>query len=271
MNITKRQLRRFIKQAINEHQVKPSVTNISPDYLAKINSLIDGGSIAQARVLIDALGGPDDYVDNYIEYGEVGDLEKLGNETASMFDDPLPSDIALPPRPLKPGFSYDDVHAKDQEASALARDKREANRDSYPPGFDAEDAYDMHIERYFGNRNRPVRDDDFLKEAIAQRVLLREMAVRRIMEIEMSEQYYLKPQDSPGTRIGAGTSVESLMDGLYDALNNGYTHVVVDIDMRDFRNDRSQFRYGIFQTIERAIVALKVRRDPRVLFARRGP
>ncbi len=104
-----------------------------------------------------------------------------------------------------------------------------------------------------------------------RQMILRESYMRRIMEIEMTDQYYLKPQDSPGTRISLGTTVEGLIDGLYDAMNDGYTHVVVDTDMRDFRNDRSKFRYGIFQLIDRAIIALQVNEDPRALFARREP
>jgi hypothetical protein len=96
----------------------------------------------------------------------------MGNETAAMFDDPLPfnTDGPLPPRPLNPGYSYDDMYAKDQEAYALARKKRDDYRDSYPPGVDAEKAFidaesifDTHIDRYFKNRNRPIRDDDFIE------------------------------------------------------------------------------------------------------------
>ena len=152
---------------LNEHRLKPTAANISPDHLSKIDSLIDGGSIDQARSLIDALGGPADYVDDYIEYSEVGDMEKLGNEVADLFKpmdiDSIDPGIGFPSRDFKPGFDYDDMHALDDEATALARDKREKARGSGMSGFEAEDAYDTHIERYFGNRNRPVRRDEFLE------------------------------------------------------------------------------------------------------------
>ncbi len=67
MRITRRQLRRLINEAINEHRIKPALPgHISADHVSKIHSLIDGGSYDQARSIIDALGGSPDYVDNYI-------------------------------------------------------------------------------------------------------------------------------------------------------------------------------------------------------------
>jgi hypothetical protein len=169
MRITRRQLRRLILQEV---RIKPDAINIPPQHLDKIHNLIDTGELAQAQSLIDAFGGDPNYARNYTEYEKVGDMEKRGNEVAAMFDDPLPfnTDGPLPARPLKPGFSYDDMYAKDQEAYALARKKRDDYRDSYPPGvdvekafIDAENVFDTHIDRYFKNRNRPIRDDDFLK------------------------------------------------------------------------------------------------------------
>ena len=74
MRITRRQLRRLINEAINEHRIKPTLPgHISADHTSKIHSLIDDGSHDQAQSFIDALGGSPDYVDDYIEYGEVGD------------------------------------------------------------------------------------------------------------------------------------------------------------------------------------------------------
>lgn len=169
MKITRRQLRRLINEAINEHRIKPAPpAHISADHIGKIHSLIDGGSHDQARSIIDALGGPADYVDDYIEYAEVGDMEKLGNETADLFEPmDLDSIEGFPPREFKPGYDYGDMFHLDSEATELARAKREKARKR--PAFDgitafkAEDVYDTHIERYFGNRNRPVRGDEFLK------------------------------------------------------------------------------------------------------------
>ena len=169
MRITKRQLRRLINEAINEHRIKPALPgHISTSHASKIDSLIDGGSHDQAQSLIDALGGSPDYVDDYIEYEEVGDMEKLGNEIADLFEPMNQGSISFgAPREFKPGYDYDDMFALDDKATALARDKREKARkrpafDGITP-FDAEDAYDTHIDRYFGNRNRPVRGDEFLE------------------------------------------------------------------------------------------------------------
>ena len=174
MKITRRQLRRLILQEVRI-KPDPAASMVPPEYMDKIHDLINSGdpaNIEQAQSFIDAFGGDPNYTRNYEEYEKVGDMEKRGNEVAEMFDDPLPFDTdgPLPPRPLKPGFSYEDMYAKDQEAYALARKKRDDYRDSYPPGIDAEEAFvdaenvfDMHIDRYFKNRNRPVRDDDFLK------------------------------------------------------------------------------------------------------------
>ena len=172
MKITRKQLRRLINEAINEHRIKPAPTNIPPQHLDKIHNLIDMGELEQAHSLIDAFGGPSDYVNDYVEYEEVGDMEKLGNEVADLFkpmnqgsiDLRIPTQKGFPSREFKPGFDYDDMHALDDKATALARDKREKARGSGMSGFEAEDAYDTHIERYFGNRNRPVRGDEFLHE-----------------------------------------------------------------------------------------------------------
>jgi len=269
MKVTRRQLRQIILQEV---RIKPSVTNIPPQHLDKIHSLIEDGEFEQAQSFIDAFDGDPDYVDNYIAYGEVGDLEKMGNEVAAVFGDPLPFDPdgPMPARPLKPGFSYDDVYAKDEEAYALARKKRDDHRDSYPPGFDAQEAYYTHIDRYSINRNAPIRDDDLLKETIVQGILLQEMAVRRILEIEMTDQIYLVHPDLPGGRIPLGQSVDALIEALYRMTGEGYTHVVMSTDLRDFNRDRSVFPYGIYTALSKAIRVLEYNRDPRSLFLQRS-
>lgn len=165
MRITRKQLRRLINEAINEHRIKPALPgHISADHTSKIHSLIDDGSHDQAQSFIDALGGQADYVDDYIEYGEVGDMEKLGNETADLFEPmDLDSIEGFPPREFKPGYDHGDMFHLDYKATELAGAKREKARAGGMSGSEAEDVYNTHIERYFGNRNRPVRGDEFLE------------------------------------------------------------------------------------------------------------
>ena len=103
-----------------------------------------------------------------------------------------------------------------------------------------------------------------------RQMLLREMAVRRILEIEMSDQIYLIHPDLPGGRVFAGDTVEDLVNALYEMLDQGFTHIVMSQDLRDFRKDRSVFLYGVYTVIPQAIKALKVRKDPRVLFRPRS-
>ena len=113
------------------------------------------GSIEQARSLIDALGGSADYVDDYIAYTEVGDMEKLGNEVNDLFEPANGGTIALgAPREFKPGYGYGDMFPLDDEAYSLARSKT----DSYL-GSD-----DYNLDRFEKNRNRHLHPDDFLSE-----------------------------------------------------------------------------------------------------------
>jgi len=239
-----------------EHRIKPSVTNIPLQHLDKIHDLIDAGELAQAQAFIDAFGGDPDYVDDYIEYQEVGDLEKLGNEAAAILSEP--------------GYRYDDVQAVDDRARAIARDsmedfeKQEDRLDSF---------YDSYYTRYAKNRNKEHlnaipqhRDPDIFLE----HKLLQEMAVRRILEIEMTDQYYLHAPELPGGKVAIGVEVEDLIDALYSFINKSYTHIVMADDLRDFNRDRSQFRYGIYTKIETAIKMLQIHRDPRRLYIQRS-
>ena len=163
MKITRRQLRRLINEAINEHKIKPVLPDhISADHASKIQSLIDGGSHDQARSIIDALGGSPDYVDDYIAYGEVGDLEKLGNKAADLH-------ATIP----KDGYGFsklkdmEPVYDIDQQAYDLVKSKILKDEQVDPEYFDREM---VHNRRYYGNRNRaPEVDrrgyfaDDFIR------------------------------------------------------------------------------------------------------------
>ena len=159
MKITRRQLRRLINEAINEHRIKPALpAHIPAGHISKIHSLIDGGSHDQARSIIDALGGSPDYVDDYIEYGEVGDLEKLGNKAADLRAtiDGLDA-YGYPTEAMSP------VYDIDAEAYELAKSKALKDHPIDPDlGLPSDEIitpeqYAAEIDqgrRYYGNRNR---------------------------------------------------------------------------------------------------------------------
>jgi len=89
MKLNKETLKRIIKEELdavmNETRIKPDLTGIPDEYVEKINSLIDNGEVAQASSLIDALGLDPNYVDQYREYQQVGDIEKLGNKMRDLY------------------------------------------------------------------------------------------------------------------------------------------------------------------------------------------
>ena len=103
-----------------------------------------------------------------------------------------------------------------------------------------------------------------------RKMILKEMAVRRILEIDMSDQYYLRAPELPGGEVAVGVEVEDLIDALYSLANESYTHIVMADDLRDFNCDRAPFRYGIYTKIETAIKMLQIHRDPRRLYIQRS-
>lgn len=92
MKLTKETLRRIIKEELNavmsEIYVRPMDLDpeiFSPEEIDNIHAMIatgDPGTLEQARMFIDSLGGDPSYVDDYINFNEVGDIEKLGNEAS---------------------------------------------------------------------------------------------------------------------------------------------------------------------------------------------
>jgi len=89
MKLTEAKLKQLINEVISEVRVKNSSLaelGLQQDKIDKIHALIDGGSEAQAQVLIDTfadlmgIAGFENYAENHIEYPQVGDLEKLGND-----------------------------------------------------------------------------------------------------------------------------------------------------------------------------------------------
>ena len=85
--LTEAKLKKLIIEVISEMRTLPSPGNIAPEQLEKIHSLIDSGDesfMNTAQSLIDGAGGDPNYVDNYLEYQRVGDIEKLGTKAAGL-------------------------------------------------------------------------------------------------------------------------------------------------------------------------------------------
>ena len=149
MRISRQKLRRMILESmsLSEHRIAPAPTNIPPHHLHKIHDLIDRGDIEQAQSLIDAFGGPVDYVDNYILYSEVGDMEKLGNrayDARSTYDrDSLELTSALK-----------DI---DKEAIGIA-DKRGRKLDGDDHSYLFPGSFQTDVQRYLANRDRPLSE-----------------------------------------------------------------------------------------------------------------
>ena len=150
---------------MNEVRVMPEPPKVlTPEELAKIHDLINSGQesyINMAKSIIDGKEGDPNYVDQYIAYQEVGDLEKLGNQVADMYE---PAEY-LSRRPLKPGFSEKDALAIDAEAYKLAASKAaksgyETARYDSPYGEITISPYEAMMDRYYRTRNpRPEEDE----------------------------------------------------------------------------------------------------------------
>jgi hypothetical protein len=88
MKLTQSKLKQLIVEVINEARVYPTPPEgISPKQLDKIHELILSGNeenMNMAQSLIDGFGGDPNYVENYLEYERVGDIEKLGTKAADL-------------------------------------------------------------------------------------------------------------------------------------------------------------------------------------------
>ena len=168
MKLTEAKLKKLIVEVINEVRLAPEPPSVlSPKELAKVQELINSGQesyINMAKSIIDGKQGDPNYVDQYLAYiQEVGDLEKLGNQVADMYE---PAEY-LSRRPLKPGFSEEDVLATDAEAYKLAASKAakpgyETARYDSPYGEITISPYEAMMDRYYRTRN--PRPEDKLNE-----------------------------------------------------------------------------------------------------------
>ena len=166
MKLTEAKLKKLIVEVINEVRLAPEPPSVlSTKELAKVQELINSGQesyINMAKSIIDGKQGDPNYVDQYLAYiQDVGDLEKLGNQVADMYE---PAEY-LSRRPLKPGFSEEDVLATDAEAYKLAASKAakpgyETARYDSPYGEITISPYEAMMDRYYRTRNpRPEEDE----------------------------------------------------------------------------------------------------------------
>ena len=171
MKLTQRKLKQLITEVLNEHMVAPQVpSGISDKNLAKIHRLIKSGkpkNINQAKSFLDTFGASPSYVDDYIAYNEVGDLEKLGNKNAAMWEPvtsntPRDKETGFEIPQMKPGFTYDHADAIDDKAKALIDDKiiKQFGRtpdeylDHWDWGFvpdEVEELHNLYKDRYWPN------------------------------------------------------------------------------------------------------------------------
>ena len=269
--------RRRTKRAddfIIEHRIKPAFpTHIPAAHVEKINTMLDSGRpefIDQAKSFLDAYGAPN-YVDDYAAYQEAGDIEKLGAEAEEILSN-APQDPEGRRDALRKIYDYGiESQAEELAQEKAVRDSGKAGELRRKDGRGMIDLYDMHMDRYF--KSHPSGDTVVVESRIRnsiRKMILKEMAVRRILEIDMSDQYYLRAPELPGGEVAVGVEVEDLIDALYAFINKSYTHIVMSDDLRDFNRDRSQFRYGIYTKIETAIKMLQIHRDPRRLYIQRS-
>ena len=166
MKLTEAKLKKLIVEVLNEVRTLPEMPMFTRNQLDKLHTLIDSGDesyINMARSIIDGKGGDPNYVDQYIAYQEVGDIEKLGNQVADMYE---PAEY-LSRRPLKPGFSEEDTWTIDTQAYKLAAAKAakpgyETARYDSPYGEITIRPYEAMMDRYYQTRN--PRPEDMLKE-----------------------------------------------------------------------------------------------------------
>ena len=177
VNLNRKSLRHMIMAILNEHRIAPDIPALSSRALGNLNSLIDAGDpasveMAHSLIDIDEFGvDADSYIDDYREYSGVGDIEKMGNQAAS-----------LPP---------DDADVMDSEmedwATLHATQMSPDNEDEY---------YDMLMNRYYTSKNSGLSSNIFLKEGNTVKNLNRK-ALRCMILQEMARRQAHIPTTNP--------------------------------------------------------------------------
>jgi hypothetical protein len=181
MKTTRNQIRKLISEAMFfEHRIKPSLpAHIPASHAEKINAMIDRGTpedINQARSFLDSYGAPN-YVDNYIAYQEVGDMEKLGGRAEDILSN-LPQDPEESKDALGRIYGFGGIESQAQE---LAMDK--AVRDAGDDLGRIIDLDDIHMDRYFNanpsNRTRAGIEEKLTRNQIRKIIIQEIRAIGR--------------------------------------------------------------------------------------------
>jgi len=153
MKLNKDTLKQIIKEelkaVLDEVRTMPtSPAGLNPEQMDKIHSLIDAGEHSQAQSLIDAFGGDPSYVDQYIEYQQVGDIEKLGNKQRDLYASHGGSDSW---EYLDHPF-HDEVEAIQDQIDDLSYEKADKNLRGVIPGD--QKSFDDHYRAFQTHRDR---------------------------------------------------------------------------------------------------------------------
>lgn len=152
MKLNKETLKQIIKEeleaVLGETRIMPTSPGIPDEFLEKINNLIRYGEVAQAESLLDALGANPGYIDQFIEYQQVGDIEKLGNKQRDLYASHGGSDSW---EYLDHPF-HDEVDAIQGQIEDLASDKAYDHLGGIIPGD--QESFDAHSRAYHTHRNR---------------------------------------------------------------------------------------------------------------------
>lgn len=156
MKLNKQTLKRIIKEELdavmNETMTAPPIGgSITPEQQQKIDGLISSGNPEDmnfAKSLVDALGGNPEYIDQFIEYQQVGDIEKLGNKQRDLYASHGGSDSW---EYLDHPF-HDEVDAIQGQIEDLASEKAYNHLGGIIPGD--QESFDAHSRAYHTHRNR---------------------------------------------------------------------------------------------------------------------
>jgi len=159
MKLSSSKLKQIIKEELEnqleEVRTLPDLEGYPEDFKFKINSLIASGEIDQAQSLLDALGADPNYIKDYFEYQNVGDMEKMGAKAAG----------------LSQRWQHDNSRREAEKMAAQKADEMHPDLKDSP--FDDQDDYERwdstrvaHANRYHSSYLDKMDGKDRLKESM---------------------------------------------------------------------------------------------------------
>jgi hypothetical protein len=160
MRLSSAKLKQIIKEELEnqleEVRTLPDLEGYPEDFKFKINSLIASGDIDQAQSLLDALGADPNYIKNYFEYQNVGDMEKMGAKAAG----------------LGQRWQHDKARREAEKMADQKADEMHPDLESHKPFEDQNDfdrwsgTRDAHMDRYHRAYWDKMDGRDRLKESM---------------------------------------------------------------------------------------------------------